>query len=542
MMDSTLHYGDCLEVLRTFPDSCVDLIYLDPPFNSNRDYNAFFAPPKEGGANAQITAFEDTWHWGEQSQREFGDLLRNPTGGSVSDILTALRLFLGDNDMMAYLVMMASRLVELRRVLKETGSLYLHCDPTASHYLKIVLDGILGKENFRNEIVWKRSQPKSHVKINFPTTHDVILRYSKTDSVIFNKVYTKYNQEYINKFYRYKDADGRVYQLADLTNPNKNRPNLTYQFLGVTRVWRWTEKRMQAAYDEGRIVQTEPGSVPRYKRYLDEMQGQPVTDFWDDIEHLHGTQSEYLGYPTQKPVALLERIIRASSNPGDVVLDPFCGCGTAIHAAQKLGRKWIGIDITHLAISLITQRIRKAFPDCAFQVSGTPKDVDAARFLAESSGLEGRYQFQYWALSLIGALPANDKKKGADGGIDGFIWAYDGPNARKPFKIAVSVKSGKIPANHIRELKGLINTGKDNTQMVFLLTLEDPSKKMRADALSAGYYEYSNGKRFRRIQILTIRELLDGVKPDYLDYGEGRAMNRQAKKETPAGPKQASLI
>ena len=175
-------------------------------------------------------------------------------------------------------------------------------------------------------------------------------------------------------------------------------------------------------------------------------------------------------------------------------------------------------------------------------MSGTPKDVDAARFLAESSGLEGRYQFQYWALSLIGALPANDKKKGADGGIDGFIWAYDGPNARKPFKIAVSVKSGKIPANHIRELKGLINTGKDNTQMVFLLTLEDPSKKMRADALSAGYYEYSNGKRFRRIQILTIRELLDGVKPDYLDYGEGRAMNRQAKKETPAGPKQASLI
>ena len=360
-MDSTLHYGDCLEVLRTFPDACVDLIYLDPPFNSNRDYNAFFAPPKDGGTSAQITAFEDTWHWGEQAQREFDELLRNPEGGSVSDILAALRQFLGDNDMMAYLVMMASRLVELRRVLKDTGSLYLHCDPTASHYLKIVLDGIFGPVNFRNELIWKRSQPKSHVKINFPTTHDVILRYAKTDLALFNKIYTEYNQEYINKFYRHKDADGRLYQLADLTNPNRNRPNLTYEFLGVTRVWRWTEKRMRAAYDEGRIAQTEPGSVPRYKRYLDEMQGQPITDLWDDIEHLHGTQSEYLGYPTQKPVALLERIIRASSNPGDVVLDPFCGCGTAIHAAQKLGRKWIGIDITHLAISLITQRIRKAF-------------------------------------------------------------------------------------------------------------------------------------------------------------------------------------
>lgn len=235
-------------------------------------------------------------------------------------------------------------------------------------------------------------------------------------------------------------------------------------------------------------------------------------------------------------------VTNSAANPGDVVLDPFCGCGTAIHAAQKLGRKWIGIDITHLAISLITQRIRKAFPDCAFQVSGTPRDVDSARYLAESSGLEGRYQFQYWALSLIDALPAQDKKKGADGGLDGFIWAYDGPNAKKPFKIAVSVKSGKIPANHIRELAGLLNTSKDNTQMAFLLTLEEPSRKMRTDALAAGHYEYPNGKRFQRIQILTIRELLAGAKPDYLDYGEGRAMNKQAKREVKPGPKQASLI
>lgn len=540
-MDSTLHYGDCLEVLRTFPDACVDLIYLDPPFNSNRDYNAFFAPPKDGGASAQITAFEDTWHWGEQAQREFDELLRNLEGGSVSDILAALRQFLGDNDMMAYLVMMASRLVELRRVLKDTGSLYLHCDPTASHYLKIVLDGIFGKENFRNEIIWKRSQPKSQATVVFPVAHDVIFRYVKTEYFVFNKIFLDYDPAYIQKHYTGTDPDGRKYTLDNLLNPNKNRPNLKYEFLGITRVWRWTKERMQEAYDNGLVVQSKPDAVPRYKRYLDEMGGQPLTDTWIDIAPINSQSSERLGYPTQKPVALLERIIRASSNPGDVVLDPFCGCGTAIHAAQKLGRKWIGIDVTHLAISLITQRIRKAFPDCAFQVSGAPKDVDSARYLAESSGLEGRYQFQYWALSLIDALPAQDKKKGADGGLDGFIWAYDGPNAKKPFKIAVSVKSGKIPANHIRELAGLLNTSKDNTQMAFLLTLEEPSRKMRTDALAAGHYEYPNGKRFQRIQILTIRELLAGAKPDYLDYGEGRAMNKQAKREVKPGPKQLQL-
>lgn len=545
MMDSTLHYGDCLEVLRTFPDACVDLIYLDPPFNSNRDYNAFFAPPKDGGASAQITAFEDTWHWGEQAQREFDELLRNPEGGSVSDILAALRQFLGDNDMMAYLVMMASRLVELRRVLKDTGSLYLHCDPTASHYLKIVLDGIFGKTSFKTELSWRRSSAHNDAKQGrkqYGNVRDVIFFYTKGTSWTWNWQYTPYDVEYIRKNYRHKDADGRLYRLDNLTAA-KGGGDTSYEFHGTFpykgRYWAYSRENMEKFLAEGRIYFPQGSGTPCYKRYLDEMPGVPLQNDWDDIAPASG--SEYLGYPTQKPVALLERIIRASSNPGDVVVDPFCGCGTAIHAAQKLGRKWIGIDITHLAISLITQRIRKAFPDCAFQVSGAPKDVDSARYLAESSGLEGRYQFQYWALSLIDALPAQDKKKGADGGLDGVIWAYDGPNAKKPFKIAVSVKSGKIPANHIRELAGLLNTSKDNTQMAFLLTLEEPSRKMRTDALAAGHYEYPNGKRFQRIQILTIRELLAGAKPDYLDYGEGRAMNKQAKREVKPGPKQLQL-
>ena len=355
---NSLYYGDNLEVLRNmtdFPNDSIDLIYLDPPFNSKRDYNVLYKTPTGHDSDSQITAFEDSWQWGEQAAREFDELVRQPNT-DLSELIQALRRFLKETDMMAYLVMMANRLLEMHRVLKPMGSLYLHCDPTASHYLKIVLDGVFGKENFRNEISWVRSQPKSNTSVNFPNSRDIILRYGKTDKIKFFKVFKEHDPDYLDKFYKYEDPDGRKYQLADLTNPNKNRPNLTYEFLGVTRVWRWTKERMENAYEDGRIIQSTPGSVPRYKRYLDEMEGEIVTDNWDDIEHLHGSNAETLGYPTQKPLALLERIIQASSNEGDIVLDPFCGCGTAVHAAQKLNRKWIGIDITHLAISLIEKR------------------------------------------------------------------------------------------------------------------------------------------------------------------------------------------
>ena len=545
-MNSTLHYGDCLEVLRTFPDACIDLIYLDPPFNSNRDYNAFFTSGRGQESTAQITAFEDTWHWGPQAEGEFTELLRNPHAGTLGEtLMPALRSFLGENDMMAYLVMMASRLVELRRVLKNTGSLYLHCDPTASHYLKIVLDGVFGKVSFKSELSWRRSSAHNDAKQGrkqYGNVRDVLLFYTKGITWTWNWLYTPYSEEYVTKNYRHQDANGRRYRLGDLTAA-KGGGETSYEFHGTFpykgRYWAYSRENMEKFLAEGRIYFPQGGGTPCYKRYLDEMPGVPLQNDWDDIKPASG--AEYLGYPTQKPVALLERIIRASSNPGDVVLDPFCGCGTAIHAAQKLGRQWIGIDITHLAIALIRQRITRAFPDCKFSVEGTPKDVAAASFLAETDGLNGRYQFQYWALSLIDALPAQDRKKGADGGTDGFIWAYDSPNAKKPFKIAVSVKSGKIPANHIRELAGLLNASRDNTQMAFLLTLKEPSRKMKADALAVGDYEYPNGKRFPRIQILTIESLLNGVKPNYLDYGEGRAMNKQAKRENKAGPTQGRL-
>ncbi|MCL2022189.1 MAG: site-specific DNA-methyltransferase, partial [Betaproteobacteria bacterium] len=434
---NSLYFGDNIDVLReTIRDESVDLVYLDPPFNSSRDYNVLFASPKNEKSDAQITAFKDTWYWGEQAEREFGEIVRSDNA-HVAEMIQALRRFMGENDMMAYLTMMANRLLELHRVLKPTGSLYLHCDPTASHYLKIVLDAVFGISNFRNEISWRRSQPKSHTTVNFSNCRDIIFRYSKSEQVIFNKVYGEHNPDYIRKFYRYTDDNGRRFQLDNLTNPNKNRPNLTYEFLGVTRVWRWTKKRMEEAYQDGLIFQSKPGAVPRLKRYLDEMSGQPITDDWSDIEHLHASNAEALGYPTQKPLALLERIISASSNKGDVVLDPFCGCGTAVHAAEKLGRKWIGIDITHLAISLIEKRLKDAFPGIGFDVHGTPRDIEGARDLARRD----KYQFQWWACSLVNAQPYQGRKKGADGGIDGLIYFQDELKGYK--KIVVSVKGGE---------------------------------------------------------------------------------------------------
>jgi len=277
-MKNSLYFGDNLDVLReSIKIESVDLIYLDPPFNSDRNYNILFSSPKGQSSEAQITAFQDSWHWGEQSEREFGEIVRG-SNTHVSEIMQSLRRFLGENDLMAYTTMLANRLLELHRVLKPTGSLYLHCDPTASHYLKIILDGVFGKENYRNEISWLRSQPKNHSTINFPNCRDIILRYTKTEKAKFIKVYGKYNQTYLDNFYKYTDKDGRKYRLGDITNPNKNRPNLTYEFLGVTRVWRWTKDRMQKAFDDGLIYQSKPGTVPQEKRYLDSMYGQPITD------------------------------------------------------------------------------------------------------------------------------------------------------------------------------------------------------------------------------------------------------------------------
>ena len=322
--------------------------------------------------------------------------------------------------------------------------------------------------------------------------------------------YIEYDPENLSektaKKYSHRDADGRLYQLDNLQNPNPNRPNLTYEFLGHKKVWRWTKERMQAAYEAGIVVQPSPGAVPRMKRYLDEQEGKPIDTVWTDIPPINSQAQERLGYPTQKPVALLERIIAASSNEGDVVLDPFCGCGTAVHAAQKLKRKWIGIDITHLAISLIEKRLKDAFGKrCKYDVHGTPKDLDAARDLATRD----KYQFQWWAVSLVEAQPFQGKKKGADGGIDGLKFFHDVDKAGAR-KIVVSVKGGgNLKADDIRSLMAVRE--REDAEIALFISLETPTKGMIADAASAGFYESATGKKYPRVQLLTIEGLLSGA-------------------------------
>jgi site-specific DNA-methyltransferase (adenine-specific) len=523
-MTNQLFFGDNLHILREhIPDQSVDLIYLDPPFNSKRDYNVLFKTPKGHTSDAQITAFEDSWHWGEQAEREYRELLAQPNT-NVAEMVRALRSFLGENDMMAYLVMMANRLLELHRVLKETGTLYLHCDPTASHYLKIVLDAVFGKENYRNEIIWRRSHPKGQAFTRFANNHDVILGYAKdTSQTKWNPSYKAYDPDRVKKQYSLKDENGRYYQLTSLLNPNPDRPNLTYEFKGVTKVWRWTKERMMEEDRKGNIVVPRGGKgIPRYKRYLDEQEGIPVDDVWNDIELVSGNES--LGYPTQKPLSLLERILQASSNEGDVVLDPFCGCGTAVHAAEKLNRKWTGIDITHLAISLIEKRLRDAFPSINFIVEGTPKDLDGARNLA----IRDKYQFQWWACSLVGAQPYQGKKKGADSGIDGLIFFHDDAGEAK--KIVVSVKGGEnVSVAMVRDLAHVVE--REKAEIGLFVTLAAPTDPMKKEAIKEGFYESPGTSPVPKIQILTIEGLLSKTeRPEYKDYSLGAATFKKAAK------------
>ena len=402
-------------------------------------------------------------------------------------------------------------------MLKSTGSLYLHCDPTASHYLKVILDSVFGFENCRNEIVWQRTASKGLMTRQLPANHDVILAYQRSAAATWNvdSTFVTYDEADLDdktaEKYAQLDAAGRRYQLTSLLNPNPDRPNLTYEFLGVTKVWRWTRERMQAAYDDGLVIQSKSGGVPRYKRYLDEQRGKPFGDVWTDIPPLNSQAKERLGYPTQKPAALLERIIAASSNPGDIVLDPFCGCGTALVAAEKLDRKWIGIDITYLSIAVMKARLKDSFGLDDVEVIGQPTEVEGARQLAVDH--ESRYQFQWWALGLIDAKPLGGvQKKGADKGIDGKITFTDEHGALE--QVLVSVKSGHVNSSMIRDLKGTLE--REKAVIGLFITLEEPSRNMREEAATAGFWHSNVWNRdYARIQILSIRELLEEHrKPD----------------------------
>ena len=536
-----LLFGDNLGWLRDtreFPDASVDLEYLDPPFNSNADYNVLFREASGQASQAQFHAFTDTWTWADAAEL-YNRFIDSCPNVAVTEMMEAFHSFLKNSPMMAYLAMMAPRLVELHRILKPTGSLYLHCDPTASHYLKLLLDAIFGAENFRNEIIWKRTTAKSLAFRSLPCNHDTLLLYSKSEDFIWNRPFKPYDlnnlDEKTAQKYASTDPDGRLYTLGDLNNPNPDRPNLTYEFLGHRKVWRWTKERMEAAYKAGIVVQPRPGAVPRLKRYLDEQEGKPIDDVWTDIPPINSQAQERLGYPTQKPTALLERVLEASTNPGDVVLDPFGGCGTAAHAAQKTGRQWIAIDVTYLAINLIKRRLHDAFgEELQFEEKGQPTDFTSAQRLA----VMDKFQFQHWALSLIGARPLREGDgKGADRGVDGLLYFYDSKDERR--KLIVQVKGGGVKRNDVATLLGDVNNQKAAGGI--LLTLEKPTKPMRDEAADAGRYqsELWHDKDYPKIQILTIEGLLDHT--ERVDAPPQANPFAKAQRE-PKPQKQADLI
>ena len=461
---NVLYYGDNLDILRHhIADESVDLIYLDPPFNSSRNYNVLFRETNGTDARSQIRAFEDSWTWDRQAVETLEELTQTAPAPLV-DLLNAFVPFLGRSPMTAYLVMMGIRLLELRRVLKPTGSIYLHCDPTASHYLKTLMDGIFGPKNFRNEIVWHYRRWTAPSR-KFQCLHDVVLFYSKENTYTFNQLLIPY-------------TSGSV---------ARKEQGVLHRF----------KKGEEPVLVSNREVQSD---------------GVPENDVWQ-IPFIAPSAKERLGYPTQKPLALLERIIQASSNEGDLVLDPFCGCGTTVDASQHLGRRWIGIDITHIAISLIRRRLQDRYrEDVQFEVVGEPKDQGSARALAE----QDRYQFQSWALDQIDARPAQEVK-GADRGIDGItFFCDDGENIRRAI---VQVKSGHVTVGLIRDLVGTLkreNDDKERTPIGIFLTLEQPTKPMIQEAVSGGFYQHPLilDKKFLRIQILTVRDLFEGKNPD----------------------------
>jgi DNA modification methylase len=513
-----LYYGDNLEVLRKYiKDESVDLVYLDPPFNSNRNYSVIFNKHDvaEDENKAQIQAFEDTWHWTHTTEAQYDDFVAHAPM-AIANALTAYRLLLGENDAMAYLVNMAPRLLELHRVLKPNGSLYLHCDPTMSHYLKVLLDAIFGAENFRDEVVWQRHNARSVKQAIWPRLHDTLLFYGKTRSGTLLE--TRVPSAAMSEPHDIVTwSDGKRYRTKDLTGPGtrNGETGQTWRNVNPTvagRHWRVGHSTLEQLDKEDRLYWQKNG-MPR-ERAIDPYEPTErsviVGDVWIDIASINSGAAERLGYPTQKPLALLERIIEASSAQADVILDPFCGCGTTIDAAQRLGRKWIGIDITYIAVDLITKRLRHTYGDSilnTFDVPfGIPKDVTAARALFAQSPFE----FERWAVSLINAEP-NQKQVG-DKGIDGVARFPLGAKGQLG-RVLVSVKGGKtLNPSMVRDLSGTVDTQK--AAMGVLITLESATKGVQDAIDHGGVYKHpANGQTYPRLQQVTIKELLDGKKP-----------------------------
>ncbi len=539
-----LYFGDNLDWLAKIDRESVDLVYLDPPFNSKATYNLLYRSPDGEAAESQYQAFVDSWRWGPPTDAALAAVIAS--GSPAAGILTSLNNYMQKSDLMAYLTMMAVRLIELHKTLKSTGSLYLHCDSSASHYLKIILDSIFGAEAFRNEIVWRRTGSHNSAK-RYGPIHDTILFYTKTKQYTWNALKRPYMRGHVEKAFV---NDGGIYRTNYsgnvLSGSGKRGGESGSPWRGFSpdakgRHWAIpkailedleedishlkTLDKLEYLYQHGHI-QINPGDEwPRYQRIIGPADGQPLSDIWayqpytegtvfgleegidDDVRWMGTKDSERLGYQTQKPIGLLKRIIQASSNEGDIVLDPFCGCGTTIEAAHALGRKWLGIDITVLALDVVERRLKRLGlrRNVDYRVDGTPLDMDGARRLFA----DDPHQFQLWALTLVDGQPREGGKKGADKGVDGFVYFQD--DARNTGQAIVSVKGGaNIHAEHIRDLVGTMNNHR--AKLGIFVTLNKPTSAMEKAAREAESVE-AGGKLHPRVQICTVEELLKGHKP-----------------------------
>ena len=544
-MTGRLYYGDCLTIMREMGSASVDLIYLDPPFNSNQDYNAIYKDETGRPLPAQVEAFCDTWTLDEERERAIRAmpiLLRE--AGIADEVAEFWRLWANalraaNPKMLAYLSYMVQRLLPMRTILRPSGSVYLHCDPTASHYIKIMMDAIFGHENFRGEIVWKRTSAHSAARRPGPV-HDTLFVYSATEKYVWNTVHQEYDPQYIEAFFTHEDQDGRRWRRTDLTGPgtrtgDSGLPWRDYNPTERGRHWqppsyfydKYTAltgeelaphplierlERMDAA---GMIHwPRKPGGMPQGKRYLEDAPGIPLQDVWTDIRPIHNLAAERLGYATQKPVALLERIIKASTNEGDVVLDPFCGCATTLEAAHRLGREWIGVDIAIHAIKRVAKaRLEERLQLVEgrdFTIEGVPRDLEGARDLWQRD----KYHFQKWAVEQVDGFVTT--RRSADGGIDGrlyFAMPQESATKRDPLRsMVLEVKGGvNVGIAVVRDLRGVLE--REEAEMAGLIVMEPlgatKARNFRREMAQAGDLEV-HGTSYARMQVLTVQEILDG--------------------------------
>lgn len=523
-----LWYGDNITIMqREMGKHSVDLIYLDPPFKSDTNYNLLYRDMTGKPVPEQAEAFFDTWELDAaklEVARTMPVLMREH--GIDDQYVEFWRIWMQalrktQPELLAYLIYMVQRLLHMKSILRPTGSIVLHCDQTASHYIKVMMDGIFGHDNFRNEIIWKRQSAHSDAKSKFSAVSDVLLFYAASRHAKFFPQYTDHDPEYVEKFYRFDDDDGRGrYRLGDMSAPkgggmaaiNKTtgKPNGWHIYKGFeppATGWRYSPETLARLDAEGRIYfpRHKDGTLDTtrrlaLKRYLKEQKGSIVTNVWTDIPPVQGGES--FGYPTQKPLALLERILAATTEPGDVVFDPFCGCGTTIYAATRMHREWIGCDIAILAVKLIREVLAEKYrlvEGTHFEVDGIPVSVEQAEELFRRDP----FQFQHWLVERVGGFPMH--KKVADRGIDGRLYFERG---KEPLgEVILSVKGGKLRPTDVRDLRGVLE--REGAQMAGFLSLQPPSKAMRVEAAEAGMFVY-NGINYPRLQLLTVEDILAG--------------------------------